>query len=55
VILGWHYAIDGYFATLLTIALWKFSALFNYWVSLALPEKIRNELFPPNLDSLKGA
>jgi len=48
VILGWHYALDGYFATLITIALWKLSGYFNNWFWQELPTKVQSQIFRPN-------
>ncbi|MCK9374741.1 MAG: phosphatase PAP2 family protein [Syntrophobacterales bacterium] len=44
IILGWHYAIDGYFATLLTLGLWKISGYLNKCFWDRLPEKIRTQI-----------
>ena len=49
VILGWHYAIDGYLSTLLTIGLWKLSGFFNKCFWNKLPENIQSEILSPNL------
>jgi hypothetical protein len=39
VVLGWHYAIDGYAGAILTIAIWKGTGLFLDWFSAReLPE-----------------
>jgi hypothetical protein len=49
IILGWHYAVDGYFATLLTIALWKISGYLNNKFWSELPEKYLVKIIRPNL------
>jgi hypothetical protein len=54
VILGWHYAVDGYFSTILTIGLWKICGYFNEWFWRELPEEIRIQIFKPNLKSLQN-
>ncbi len=48
IILGWHYAIDGYFATILTLGLWKISGYINKRFWDRLPERIRSQLLTPN-------
>lgn len=48
VILGWHYAIDGYVSTTLTIGLWIISGYFNNWFWRRLPEKIQIQIIRPN-------
>ena len=54
VILGWHYAVDGYFSTILTIGLWKISGYFNKWFWRELPEKIQIQILRPNLRWLQN-
>lgn len=52
VILGWHYAVDGYFSTILTIGLWKLSALFNNWFWKKLSKKVQLQILKPNVSIL---
>lgn len=50
VILGWHYAVDGYLATIVTIGLWKMSGVFINWSWEKLPEKLQIQILQPNLN-----
>ena len=52
VILGWHYAVDGYLSTILTIGLWKLSALLNNWFFKKLSKKVQLQIFKPNVSIL---
>lgn len=54
VILGWHYAVDGYFATILTIGLWKMSGVFINWFWGKLPEKLQIQILRPNLNKVQN-
>lgn len=52
VILGWHYAIDGYFSTILTIGLWKISGFFNNWYWKKLSKNVQAQILNPNVSIL---
>lgn len=41
IMLAWHYAIDGYFSTLITLGLWKFSGFISHYFWRKLPANIR--------------
>ena len=54
VILGWHYAIDGYFSTILTIGLWKISAFLNNWFCKKLPKEVQSQILGQNVSILSN-
>lgn len=44
VILGWHYAIDGYFSIVFTVGLWKLAGFLNHYFWQRLPEALRSQI-----------
>ncbi len=48
IILGWHYAIDGYLSTILTLCLWKISGFCTIYYWETLPDQIRSQILKPN-------
>lgn len=52
VILGWHYAVDGYFSTILTIVLWQLSSFIHNWYWDKLPKHFQSQIIKPNLSVL---
>jgi hypothetical protein len=54
VILGWHYAVDGYFATMITIGLWIMSGCFIKFFWRKLPEKLQMQILQPTIKNLQN-
>ncbi len=44
--LGWHYAVDSYFAWALTLSVWKLTAPVAHWWQVILAQQKRKRLAP---------